>query len=164
MNRLERLGAELREEAARTRPHLEALEDADFAWRPHPRSFSAGELAAHLVECLGWAEGVFAGDAFQFDPATFVPFSAADRETLLEGFDARLARAEAARKRCDDLQALRTWRFHILDEVRFERPREEALRDMTLNHLIHHRGQLTVYLRLLGRRVPCSYGPTADDR
>lgn len=164
MNELESLTAEFAHEMATTRRHLERLPDDRLAWRPHDRSFTAGELAAHIVECVKWAEAIFGGDELDMDPATFTPFAPASREELLGGFDEAVSRGAAALARSAQSSLSDPWRFKIRGRVRFERPRAVVFRDFTISHVIHHRGQFSVYLRLLEVAVPGSYGPTADEK
>ena len=163
MTRLESLLRELTHETTTTRTHLARLPDAAFEWRPHPRSFTAGELACHMVDCIRLATAVFAADELDLDPKTYQPSQAGSAAALLEAFDGAVAAALAAMAGSDDNDAAQPWRFTIRGKVRFEKPREAAFRDMALSHLVHHRGQFSVYLRLLEVRVPGLYGPTGDD-
>ncbi len=164
MSRIDSLVAELAHEAATARRHLERVPADRLDWRPHPRSFSAGQLAAHLVDCIRWVEPVFVADELDFDPSGYVPFQAASLAELLAAFDADVERAKAAMVQSSDREAIGPWRLKVQGKVWFERPREAVFRDFTLSHLIHHRGQLSVYLRLLDVPVPGSYGPSADDQ
>ena len=150
-------------EARTTRPHLERLPNDKLDWRPHRKSFTAGGLGSHIVECVGWAESIFLADECVFDPATFVPFAATSVDELLQAFDDRVARGAALLSRVSDAELARPWRLVMRGRVRFEKPKAAVFRDFTLSHLIHHRGQLSVYLRLLDVPVPGSYGPTADE-
>jgi uncharacterized damage-inducible protein DinB len=163
MNALQSLRAELANETRTTRRHLERIPAGRFDWRPHPKSSTVGALGCHLVSCLAFVEPIVTLDALDFDPATHRPFQAADPAALLAGFDETAARALRAMQGLADDAIDASWRFEIHGAVRFERKRGEALRDMTLSHLIHHRGQLSVYLRLLDVPVPPTYGPTADE-
>ena len=162
--RLSFLVSELEHEAATTRQHLRRLEDEHLSWRPHPKSFSVMELGSHLVDCIRWTEAVFGGSGLDVDPESYRPFSAADLEGLVDGFDAAVARGKQAMLGCTDDDAQEMWTLRMGGKVWFEKQREEVFRDMTLHHLIHHRGQLSVYLRLLDLPVPGSYGPTADEQ
>ena len=164
MTRLEKLIDELTHEAETARRHLERLPDAHFDWRPHPKSFTAGSLGGHLVECIRWAEWVFAGDGIDLDPANYQPVRAMSVAELLRLFDATLERALAAMAKSPDHDATGEWTMRVGGRVQFVKAREDALRDLSLSHLVHHRGQLTVYLRLLDVPVAWTYGPTADER
>ena len=163
MTRLESLLLEFTHETTTTRTHLARLPDAAFAWRPHARSFTAGELACHMVDCIRLATAVFGADELDLDPKTYQPSQAGSAAVLLETFDSAVAEALAAMAGSHDNDAAQPWRFKIRGKVRFEKSREAAFRDMALSHLVHHRGQFSVYLRLLEVPVPGSYGPTGDD-
>lgn len=160
---LESLRAEVAREARTTRRHLERIPSGRFDWRPHPRSSTAGALGSHLVSCLAFVEPIATQDALDLDPATHRPFEAADAAALLAGFDETAARALRAMQGLAEDALDAPWQLRIRGAVRFERARAEALRDMALSHLVHHRGQLSVYLRLLEVPVPPTYGPTADE-
>jgi len=163
MTRIDTLLAEFAHETATARKHLERLPTGQFEWRPHAKSFTAGELASHLIDCIRWAEPIFGGDELDMDPSTYRPFHAKSIESLLETFDADVARAKQVMANAADKSATNPWRLKIHGKVWFEKPREAVFRDMTLSHLVHHRGQFSVYLRLLDVPVPGSYGPTADE-
>lgn len=163
MTRVDSLLAEFTREAATTRKHLERLPDSRFEWRPHPKSSAAGELGCHLVDCIRWVEPTFGADQLDMDPRAYQPVTASTVAELLEAFDREVATAKQAMANAADPNATQPWRLMIRGKVWFEKPREDVFRDMTLSHLVHHRGQLSVYLRLLDVAVPGSYGPTADD-
>jgi uncharacterized damage-inducible protein DinB len=163
MTRIDSLLAEFAHETATARKHLERLPTGQFEWRPHAKSFTAGELASHLIDCIRWAEPIFGGDELDMDPNAYRPFHAKSIESLLETFDADVVRAKQVMANAADTSATTPWRLKIRGKVWFEKPREAVFRDMTLSHLVHHRGQFSVYLRLLDVPVPGSYGPTADE-
>ena len=161
---LESLIAEYANETKTTRRLLERIPADQLEWRPHPKSFTAGGLGSHIVECMGWLESIFGHDEIDFDPSTFKPYHAASLPALLAAFDEKAADGNRILAGLDEA-ALRTpWRLKVRGKVRVERPKAEAFRDFTVSHLIHHRGQLSVYLRLLEVPVPGAYGPTADER
>ncbi len=164
MTRVDALLAELTHETATARKHLERLPADRLEWRPHPKSSTAGQLASHLVDCIRWVEPIFGADELDLDANPHHPFAAGSVAALLETFDAEVARARQAMASAVDPSAAQPWRLRMRGRVWFEKPREAVFRDMTLSHLVHHRGQLSVYLRLLDVPVPGSYGPTADDR
>lgn len=150
-------------ETGTTRRFLERLPDERLDWRPHPKSFTAGGLAAHLVQCVGWTEAIFGADELDFDPASYRPFAAISVAELLEAFDSKVAAGRRALASASDADLSRPWRLKIQGKVRLERPKLAAFSDFTIDHVIHHRGQLSVYLRLLEVPVPGAYGPTADE-
>jgi uncharacterized damage-inducible protein DinB len=153
--------AEFERETRATRRYLERLPDDRLEWRPHRKSFTAGELASHIVECVRWTEAIFSAD--EFDAVAYRSYRASSSAELIETFDADVARGAAVLAAVDDMLMLSPWRLTVKGKVRFERPRDMVFRDFTLSHLIHHRGQLSVYLRLLDVPVPGAYGPTADE-
>jgi uncharacterized damage-inducible protein DinB len=164
MTTIEALAAEFEHETATLRRHLERVPEDRFDWRPHKKSFSAGELASHLVDCVGWTELIFGADEYVFDPASFQPFAARSSAELLDALDSKVANGRRALGAATHGDVDRPWRLKIGERVRFERPKAVVFRGFTLSHLIHHRGQLSVYLRLLEVPVPGSYGPSADEQ
>lgn len=157
----------LREFAAdspRTRAMLAAVPEDRLGWQPHPKSMSLGGLAGHLAESPEWTESMLTEDldmvAMQ---ASYRPFVPASRAELLERFDAAVATFRGALEGRDDEHMRGTWRMKMGDQVLMERAREDLVRDFSVHHAIHHRGQLSVYLRLLDVAVPSTFGPTADD-
>lgn len=163
MTMTDALVIEFEHEVETTRRLLERLPDDKLDWRPHEKSFTARHLASHIVDCLRWTDSIVTGDELDMDPATYQPFQAASVDDLLKAFDDQAAECKQALAGIDDAEMLQPWRLKLMGKVRFERPKVAVLRDMTLSHLIHHRGQLTVYLRLMNVPVPGSYGPTADE-
>lgn len=163
MRRIDQLRAEFEGETRTARRHLARIPDDRFGWRPHHRSFTAGELAGHLVECVRWTVEIFSTDELALDPTAFVPVRVRANDELLRRFDDEVSRATSAMDAADDPDASAPWRLMMRGKVWFEKSREAAFRDMSLHHLVHHRGQLSVYLRLLDVPVPGSYGPTADE-
>ena len=163
MTRLDVLVNELARETKTARRHLERLTDAHFDWRPHPKSFTAGRLACHMVDCIRWTPPIFSGDELDLDQRPYRPFAATSVASLLESFDAEVNIARDAMTGAPDTSASLPWRLKMRGKVWFEKPREAVFRDMSLNHLVHHRGQFSDYLRLLDIAVPGSYGPTADE-
>ncbi|MBL0938941.1 MAG: DinB family protein [Gemmatimonadaceae bacterium] len=164
ISRVDRLASILRTEAATTRRHLERVPDEQFGWRPHAKSSALGQLSAHFIDCLNFAHAIFREDVTAIDMATWRPTKVASLAELLAMFDGALETALTAMATHPDRDASGTWQMSVNGMVRISRDREAAFNDMTLHHLIHHRGQLTVYLRLLDVPVAPTYGPTADER
>jgi uncharacterized damage-inducible protein DinB len=152
---------ELEQEAHTTRRVLALVRDEHLGWRPHPRSRTLGQLALHIAQMSGGIASIAAqpeAQAPQFiDPD---PASAAE---LIPTFDASLEKARELLGRMDDAAVMETWRLKNGDRELFAIPRIAFLRSVLLNHAYHHRGQLTVYLRMLGERILSIYGPTADE-
>ena len=163
MNIIELLKAEFGYETANTRRMLEALPENHFDWKPHPKSMHLGQLAAHIAELPDWLtlmlttnEADFAAMGYQFPEQT-------DRNALLERFD-QSVRTTQAKFEAVTLEELgQPWTLRSGETMIFTVSRLEAIRDSVLNHLIHHRGQLSVYLRLLESPVPGMYGASADE-
>jgi uncharacterized damage-inducible protein DinB len=164
MKMIDSLAMEFEHEAQTTRRHLERLPAIQLDWRPHEKSFTTRELASHIVECIRWGDSIFNTDEFEMNPAAYKPYRAASVAGLLETFDTDVARCKQALAGVEDATLSEPWRLKVMGRVRLERPRMAVFRDFTLSHLIHHRGQLSVYLRLLNVPVPGSYGPTADEQ
>jgi uncharacterized damage-inducible protein DinB len=157
------LRSEFERETRATRRYLERVPAERLEWRPHHKSFTVRELASHLVDCIRWTDAIFGSDEFNVDPTAFTPYQATSVTELLGTFDTDVARSVRVLAAVGDDAVTRPWRMTIDGKVRLERPKSDVFRDFTLSHLIHHRGQLSVYLRLLDVPVPGAYGPTADE-
>jgi uncharacterized damage-inducible protein DinB len=163
MKLIDAIASEFEHEAQTTRRHFERLPDDRLDWRPHEKSFTARGLASHIVECVGWTSSIFSSDEFDFTPATYKPYLASSVSDLLTSFDEKVAEGTRALAAATDKDLDRPWRLKVRGRVRVEKPKAAMFRDFTLSHVIHHRGQLSVYLRLLSVPVPGSYGPSADE-
>lgn len=155
---------ELQHEAVATRKHLERVPEGKFDYAPHPKSMPLGRLAGHLAETPGWTKMTVEVDEMVFDPANFVPFAPTTREEVLAKFDESLAIGIEALKGVSDEHLMKNWRLVVGGNVLLEHPRVMVLRNMVLNHTVHHRAQLGLYLRMLDVAVPSSYGPSADEQ
>jgi uncharacterized damage-inducible protein DinB len=156
--------AALDEEVARTRPLLERVPAARLDWRPHPRSRTAGELALHLARIPGWTATLLARDGYDLAGDDAPPGDdRASREEILALFEANAARARAALAACPGARLGEPWELRRDGQVRRAMTRGTALRVFLLDHLVHHRAQLGVYLRLLDVPVPALYGSSADE-
>ncbi len=162
MNPIEATLAEISQEAATTRRLLERVPAQHLAWKPHEKSMAMGRLATHIAEIPGWVSTILDQDGFDIGASTYTPPTIGSVAEVLEMFDRNVAMAEAAirRQTLDRLSA--TWRMTRQGQVIIEMPRMGVIRSLLLNHLIHHRGQLSVYLRLKDVPLPSIYGPTAD--
>jgi uncharacterized damage-inducible protein DinB len=163
MSTIDSLSAEFDHEAQTTRKHLERLPEDKQDWQPHQKSFTAIGLAGHIAEMTGWAAMILSQDGLDFDPATYKPYHPASITELLQTFDDNVAKTKKAFAAATDDILGQPWSFRIMGEPHFERPRAAVLRDVSFNHVIHHRGQFSVYLRLLEIPVPGAYGPSADE-
>jgi len=155
--------AELDREAPRTRRALEQVPNGRDDWKPHAKSMPLGRLAELVATVPSWLTVIVEQDELDLTPpgGTSQPPSGV---TLVERLDKHVMRARESLTRTNDQFLLTTnWRLRAGGRVVMDAPRHVVLRD-TMNHLAHHRGQLTVYLRLNDRVVPAIYGPSADDQ
>ena len=160
------LVAEFDREAAKTRKVLEAVPaDADFNFKPHPKSMSLGRLVGHLTDFTGdWALATLTTDKLDIDAGSdYKPFSPSGKDEALARFDQNLGASRAALVATTGDAWDRNWQLVWLGNTVIDQPKHQVFRDAVFNHMIHHRGQLTVYLRLLNARVPGIYGPSADE-
>jgi uncharacterized damage-inducible protein DinB len=164
MKMIESLMIEFEHEAQTTRSHLERLPNDKLGWRPHEKSYTAGDLASHIVECVGWTDSIFNLDEFDIDPTAYKAYQASSVADLLKTFDDNVAKGRQALAGAADATLMQPWRLKVMGRVRFERTKAVVFRDFTLSHIIHHRGQFSLYLRLLNVPVPGSYGPSADEQ
>lgn len=162
MNMGAALAMELEQEAKALRKSLERIPADKFGWKPHEKSMSMGLLASHLAELVGWVLPSLQQDSLEL-PAEYKPWIAASPTELMEKFESGLQQSLEALRGYPDAGMMDTWTLTSGGKVFFALPRAVVLRSMVLNHLIHHRGQLTVYLRLNGIPVPAVYGPSADE-
>jgi len=156
------LAMELMHEGASTRKFLERVTPELFDYAPHPKSMKMGALASHMADSIGWTVPTVEMDELALD-ASFKPFKASSTEELLDTFDKNLEAAVAALKSLDDAKLGDTWTLKMEGKTMLSMPRAAVLRAMILSHLVHHRAQLGVYLRLNDIPVPSVYGPSADD-
>lgn len=162
MSIAEGLLPEFDHEMANTRRALERVPEEQLGWRPHPKSPTLGWLATHLASMPQWAAMTMQVDAFDIGGEA-PPAEVGSREELLAMFDKNVAAARASIVEASDEKMLATWTLLMNGNPIFALPRMGVLRGMILNHGIHHRGQLTVYLRLNDVPVPALYGPSADE-
>jgi uncharacterized damage-inducible protein DinB len=160
MNLNEPLMAELQIEAKTTRTMLERVPPDSLTWKPHEKSRTLGEIAAHIANLPGLFIATLNQDEFDRHDYTSAVDTVSD---ILGTFDKNVSSALEVLKTRSDERLLSSWRYKYGEQVIFEMPRLVVIRTMALNHLIHHRGQLSVYLRLLNVPLPPVYGPTADE-
>jgi uncharacterized damage-inducible protein DinB len=158
---------ELDHEMATTRSLLERVPQADAAWRPHPKSYTLGELAVHIARLPLWGRYVFAQPELDLGLPENASIARAEFTTtaeLLERFDRHVREGRATLAAASDADMGAVWSLKNAGSVIFSMPRAAVYRSFVMSHLIHHRGQLTVYLRLRDVPLPSIYGPTADLR
>ncbi len=156
--------AELEHEAAATRRMLERLPAEKFDWKPHEKSTPMGALAVHIVEMIDWAQLAVTTTELDYAVQPYKPFKPKTNAELLAYFDQNVAGAIAALRNTSTDAIKKTWTVRNGERIFFEKPRIQVLRSDCFNHIIHHRGQLSVYLRLNDIPVPGVYGPTADEQ
>jgi uncharacterized damage-inducible protein DinB len=153
-------------EMANTRKMLERVPDDKLGWKPHPKSFDLGALASHIATMVDWATDTITKDSFDFAPPGKPPYKvprAGSAAELLATFDKGVAEARAALAGATDAALMQPWSLLAGGHTIFTMPRIACIRGFVMNHIIHHRGQLSVYLRLLDVPIPGMYGPSADE-
>ncbi len=154
--------AEFKHEAANTRKMLEVVPANKLDWQPHEKSMTLGRLTGHIAEIPAWATMMVGKDVLDFATSDFQPANPDSVEGLLEVHDQAAAAFNEALDGSDDATLMQSWTMKNGDQVYFSMPCAVAMRGFVLNHIVHHRGQLSVYLRELEVPLPQVYGPTAD--
>ena len=154
-------------ELATTRRLLERVPESELGWKPHEKSMTLGQLAGHVANLAWWLTmtmnqsfydvSATADKEARLDPPT-------SREELLKSFDDKVKTARASLAKASDAEMMAPWTLKAGDREIFTMPRVATVRTFVMNHLIHHRGQLSVYLRLKDVPLPPMYGPTADEQ
>lgn len=154
-------------EMANTRKVLARVPEDKFGWKPHEKSMTLGRLATHVAELSGWVSTTLETESLDFAPPggpPYQPQTAASHAALMQLFEKNMAAARTAIAAASDAQWMAPWSLLSGGQTLFTLPRVAVLRGMVINHMIHHRGQLTVYFRLNDVPVPALYGPSADER
>lgn len=163
----ERMLPEFDHEMANTRKTLERVPENRFTWKPHEKSMPMGRLASHVAEIPGWVPFTLEGDSFDSHPpgaeSAYHPMLATSSKELLETFDRNIAAARAALAAIGDDKVMQPWSLLSGGKPVFTLPKIAVIRSFIMNHMIHHRAQLGVYLRLNDIPVPSIYGPSADE-
>ena len=162
MSMAQSLLPEFDQETANTRKMLERVPENKLDYKPDPKSMTLGQLASHIAEMCGWLPSM--ADNSKLDiPAGFKPFLATSKKELLDTFDKNVAGSRAALAGLGDQALMQDWSLSFAGNTMFTMPRIAVYRSMIMNHVIHHRAQLSVYYRLNGVPVPGMYGPSADE-
>ncbi|MDR3272637.1 MAG: DinB family protein [Flavobacteriaceae bacterium] len=153
---------EIQQESVSIRKMLSRVPTDKFGWKPHEKSMPLGHLASHIATLFGWAEMVVTSD--ELDLKNFTPCEAKNGEELLQLFENIKEKSVKALQQADE-NALQNseWTLRMGEHIIFKLTKYSIIRTMCFNHLYHHRGQLSVYLRLLDIPVPGTYGPSADE-
>jgi len=158
--------AELEREAPPTRRTLERVPEGRYEWKPHAKSMTMGYLTTLVATMPGWIDMMVNQDQLDIAPQGASGYKAPQLRTsgeLAQALDGAVAKARAALSATTDEHLMTQWKLLAGGRVMSEQPRYIAIREGVFNHLAHHRGQLTVYLRLNGVAVPSIYGPSADE-
>ena len=157
---------EFDEEIKNTRKVLERVPDDRWGWKPHEKSGTMGWLAGHVGTVPEWIAMTINTEELDYAPVdgpSYEPPKITNRKELLDAFDKGSAEARAALASVSDQEIVKGWKLLAGGKEIFTLPRVACIRGMCMNHLIHHRAQLTVYFRLVGVPVPGLYGPSADE-
>ena len=150
-------------ELATTRRILERLPEEHMTWKPHVKSMTLGGLTTHLINLLNWQVAIFLYPEFDLSTVPLRREPLERREDVLAEFDANVVKLEKHLAECDEKTLGEEWTLRNGDHIILRQPRATALRTFGLSHMVHHRAQLGVYLRLLDIPVPSIYGPSADE-
>ena len=155
--------SELESQSKSTRKLMERVPMEKADWKPHEKSTSLGRLAIHVAELPGWIPTLLNSDEIDFAKFDYKPTPAATTNDLVKIFEENLTKALTALKNAKDEDFKKTWTMRNGEKIFFTLPKDALVRDFAFNHLYHHRGQLTVYLRLNDVPLPNVFGPTADE-
>lgn len=153
---------EFEEEMKNTRKLLECIPDDKFDYQPHPKSMTLGRLATHVAELPSWTSYTLEKEVLELGPG-HQPDIATSRSELLQKFDQGVADARKRIAAASDEDWQKTWTFKYAGKTILSMPRSSVMRSTILNHLVHHRAQLGVFLRLIDVVIPGMYGPSADE-
>ncbi len=154
---------ELKSEAAKTRKMLQCVPLERGSWKPHEKSMTLERLTRHVAEMTGWVSFTIKTEELDFAKSYTPHPEMKSQEQLLAFFDELLTEAISVLGSTTDADLQKMWTMRNGEQIFFTLPKGVVLRDMVLNHIIHHRGQLSVYLRLLEVPIPGMYGPSADE-
>lgn len=163
MNVSRGFSSELEHEAATTRKCLERIQPKNFDWKPHEKSMTFGRLATHIAEMYGWVKDTIEKPELDFATMDYKPFEPQTTAELVEFFDGKVAEAVESLKNAAEETFMENWTMRNGEEIYFEMMKIQVLRGFVFNHIVHHRGQLSVYLRMNDIPVPALYGPSADE-
>ncbi len=166
MGQIQALIQELEQEAASTRRFLERVPQGKSDWRPHPKSMPLARLAGHVAEMPGWGTMTMTTAELDLNPPGGEPMqglTSDSPEELTAAFDRGVAGMRAALEGADEAELAKPWSLKSGGQVIFTLPKAVVMRSFVFSHLVHHRAQLGVYLRLNDVPLPSSYGPTADE-
>jgi uncharacterized damage-inducible protein DinB len=155
--------AEMEMEASVARKCLERVPEEKFDWKPHEKSMTFRQLAVHVAEMFGWTPATLQQEELDFAKIDYKPYEPATTADLVEYLDKNVAEAIDVLKNSPDEAFVDNWTMRNGETIYFTMPKAAVMRSVVMNHIIHHRGQLSVYLRLNDIPVPSIYGPSADE-
>jgi uncharacterized damage-inducible protein DinB len=159
----ESLKMEIREESKATRKILERVPDISLTWKPHEKSMPLSRLASHVAELPGWVAATLDYDEMDFAKFEYKPPVINSNSDLIKILDESLDKAFNSLEEAQDEDFMKTWSMRKGETIYFTLPKIFVIRSFAMNHMYHHRGQLTVFLRLLNVPLPNTYGPSADE-
>lgn len=157
------LVGDVMQEWAGTRRHLANLPDEHLDWRPHAKSYALGELATHVVNLINWQLAILRHPVLDLATMPARREALTSRQAMLDEFDANIRELERTLDAIDEATLASDWTLRRGDTVMAVQPKALAFRTIGMSHMVHHRAQLGVYLRLLDQPVPGVYGPSADE-
>lgn len=167
MSNCDFLKEEFEHEIASTRKVLSACPEDKLTWQPHQKSMTLGRLAGHVAEIPRWISRILENETFDIMPGgarAFQPLNPNNKDELLHAFEEHVTKSRDLIAQATEEQLSHTWSMLFNGKSVLTKTRYGAIRFLAMNHMIHHRGQLTVYLRLEGIPVPGVYGPSADEK
>jgi uncharacterized damage-inducible protein DinB len=147
-----------------TRRLLERVPDDKLGWKPHQKSMTLGRLALHVAELPSWGSMVLKDTELNLDTSAYKPVEPQSRAEVLAKFDETVVGTRKALAEVTDGELMMMWTLKADGKAMFSMPRVAVIRGMVMNHMIHHRGQLSVYLRENDVPIPSIYGPSADEQ
>lgn len=152
-------------EAESTRKLLKAIPDSALDWKPSDVNWTTAQLASHIAEVYNWFESTFNQDVFDMGTYAYDKGDISKAENIVAKFEENVSKAQKVIENSDESAYFNEWKMEMKGNVLFPpMPKVQVIRSFLYNHLYHHRGELVVYLRSTGNKVPGLYGPTADDR
>jgi uncharacterized damage-inducible protein DinB len=156
---------EFKHEVENTRKLLNAIPDSALDWKPSEKNWTTGQLASHIAETYNWYPGTIQQLVFDMSTYTYDKGDISKAANIVAKFEENVKKAESALESATDASMMDIWRMEMGGKELFPAmPRIQVIRGFLMNHLYHHRGELVVYLRATGNKVPGLYGPTADDK
>ncbi len=155
--------AEFKNESALTKKIIERVPEQSFGWKPHEKSMTLGRLATHISELLSFVTLALTTDELDFATRNYKPATAENHQQLMDLFNKNYDSALQHLEEATDAALLKKWVLRNGDRILVDQPAGVVITNLSIKHIVHHRGQLSVYLRLLNVPLPSIYGPSADE-